>query len=132
MILHYLMPEDIELYGARLDVLIARIDAMKARIRRHARLPAGGWSRRLRQADRQCRSLRRLLFRLERSDARFHEKIAGRLDLAGGRFGEVTAQFGAAGVPDVNTIQIEAIDLTGVIPAALQPEAREKSMQTTR
>jgi len=125
----YLMPEDIELYSAQLDVLLARISAISSR----TRLPdtrAG----RLRRMDARCRSLKRLLLRLERSDAVLHARIQTAVEHLQRGLGKPVPAPGLRGCPSggADIIRVETAEPNRVTVKALEPAALEKSVRITR
>jgi hypothetical protein len=120
---HYLGPGDLELYCAQLDVLMARIDA--------ARASGGCPAKPLDRAENQCRSLKRRLLNMERSEDRLHENIRAVLQRAGGSVSQLTGERTFQKIPE--PLRIETLDdPPRLVPGSLPSTAGEKSMQKTR
>ncbi len=126
MRLHGLMPDEIEMYCARLDVLMARIDAMKKRV------PASIYLARLMRMKSRCRLLKRRLFRLKRPDARLDEKLSLVLKQACGILKEAAVETDPRGqeqTSDANTIRVRVGREPSLFSKELQSPQRRNKMQ---
>jgi hypothetical protein len=120
------MPDEIEMYCARLDVLMARIDAMKKRV------PASIYLARLMRMKSRCRLLKRRLFRLKRPDARLDEKLSLVLKQACGILKEAAVETDPRGqeqTSDANTIRVRVGREPSLFSKELQSPQRRNKMQ---